>query len=502
VSNIYNSYKPLRNMMRQCNLEASLVDVWQLSRHIMNDAKAPVQPGMPPYSLKQYLYPWDLPTIAREVVLNADRMGKKRLNSLNAMRTVVNTIRETEEAGAKARLDVEDVMKELHRISHRQFPWQQQHGLVGLLRYLKIFGSPEVEPILMQTTGFNIREYFLLGLWLTSHLQQRFDINAQQDFTAFGISRDQSLGFFMKLVSPVEELREEMIGLQNYDETWEYTWNPLEAKPLISLDPNNRHRLYCPVPDLLLRRFSHGMYYDLVKAPGFSSAFGTAFQNYVGAVLCAVFSSPDFVVHEEEEYHVGKDLHHGADWILTGADANLFIECKTKRMIQAAKFSVHGPDLAGEIGVIADAVVQLYKNIQEAEMGKSKWAPNGLPSFPLVITLEDWFLFGPLPQSLLRTAVEERMTTESLSLEKLEAMPYAIASSREFERFTGVIKEVGIRSFFDGKKHADYQRWMWEEYSREMFPDAKRMNLQVLFREDWRRIIPAEAMPDESLLPT
>lgn len=69
MSNIYNSYKPLRNMMRQCNLEASLVDVWQFSRHIMNDAKAPVQPGMPPYSLKQYLYPWDLPTIAREVVL-------------------------------------------------------------------------------------------------------------------------------------------------------------------------------------------------------------------------------------------------------------------------------------------------------------------------------------------------------------------------------------------------------------------------------------------------
>ncbi len=42
-------------------------------------------------------------------------------------------------------------MMELHRISHRQFPWQQRSGLTGLLRYLKIFGSPEVSPILERT---------------------------------------------------------------------------------------------------------------------------------------------------------------------------------------------------------------------------------------------------------------------------------------------------------------------------------------------------------------
>lgn len=490
MTNIYKSYKPLRNLLRQCNLEASLVDVWQLSQHITNNGAAPVKEGMPPYSLKPYLYPWDIPTIAREVVLNANRKGMKRLNSMDAMRSVINTIRQIENVGSSERIVVEDVMKELHRISHRQFPWQQQSDLLGLLRYLKIFGSPEVEPILELKTGFSIREYFLLGLYLISHLQERVGINAQEDFTSIGISREKSFKFFMTLSSSIEELQELMLGEQKYDETWEYTWNPLEAKPLISLDSNNRHHLYCPVPDFLLRRFSHGLYYDLVKSSGFSTAFGTSFQNYIGEVLRAVFALPDFTVCSEESYFVGKDLHHGADWVLVGVDANLFIECKTKRMIQIAKFSVGGADLDGEIGIIADAVIQLYKNIKEATDGKSKWVCNGRPSFPLVITLEDWFMFGPLPQSLLRTFVTERMTAAGLDLTWLESMPYAVASAREFERLTGIVKEVGIKLFFGGKNGAEYKQWMWEEYSREKFPDAKRTNLQVIFKQDWDRIIP------------
>ena len=499
---IYESYKPLRNMMRQCNLEKSLIDVWQLSQHITNKGQAPVQPGMPPYSLKDFLYPWDLPTVAREVVLNADRKGTKRLNSLKAMRTVVNTIRQTEESGSKERIEVEDVLKELHRISHRQFPWQQRSDLIGLVRYLKVFGSPEVGPLLERETGFTIREYFLLGMWLTSHLQQRFDINAQEDFTVIGISREQSLKFFMKLSLTVEELQTLMASHQKYDKTWEHAWNPLEATPLISVDSKNRHHLYCPVPELLLRRFSHGLYYDLVNVSGFNTAFGTSFQNYIGEVLRAVFAPPDFTVYEEEKYYVGKALHHGADWILTGADANLFIECKTKRMIQTAKFSVGEPDLVGEIGIIADAVVQLYKNVNEAEGHKSKWVPNGLPSFPLVITLEDWFLFGPMPQDLLRTCVTKRMTAAGLDLALIKSMPYAVASAREFERFTGVVKEVSIQSFFNGKSSDEYKQWMWEEYARDKFPNAQRTNLQALFRQEWRRILPAEAMPSEALLPT
>lgn len=484
-------------MLRQCDVEASLIDIWQLYQHITNDRRAPVQPGMPPYSVKDYLYPWDLPIVTRELILNSTTNGNKRLNSRYSMQVVINTIRQIENSTAKERLAIEDVMRELHRISHRQFPWQQRSNLTGLLRYLKIFGSPDIASILEQRTGFSIREYFLLGMWLSGHLQNRFDINAQQDFTGFGISREKSLNFFMTLSSNLTSLREEMKKFQKFDETWEYTWNPLEATPLISLDSKNPHRLYCPIPDFLLRRFSHGIFYDLVKAPGFDMAFGPSFENYIGEILQVVFHPSTFYIRKEEPYTVGKDIHHGADWILGDGSASLFIECKTKRMTQAAKFSVSTPDLSGEIGIIADAVVQLYKNIRDAQLGLTKWKPNELPLFPLVVTLEDWFLFGPLPQETLKTSIVDRMIKAELDPALLEAMPYAIASAREFERFAGVVKEVGIHTFFSGKNDGEYPRWMWEEYSREKFPNATRTNLQSLFNQDWLRVLPPEAMIDK-----
>lgn len=494
MASIYEAYKPLRNMMRQCNVEASLIDIWQLYQHIMNNGRAPVQPGMAPYSVKDYLYPWDLPIVARELILNSTPDGNKRLNSRYSMQVVTNTIRQIENSTARERLAIEDVMRELHRISHRQFPWQQRSNLTGLLRYLKIFGSPDIASILEQRTGFSIREYFLLGMWLGGHLQTRFDINARQDFTGFGISREKSLNFFMSLSSNLTSLREEMKKHQKFDETWEYTWNPLESTPLISLDGKNPHRLYCPIPDFLLRRFSHGIFYDLVKAPGFDTAFGPSFENYIGEILQLVFLPPTFCILKEEPYSAGKDIHHGTDWILSDETASLFIECKTKRMTQAAKFSVSTPDLAGEIGIVADAVVQLYKNINDAQLGLTKWQPNGLPLFPLVVTLEDWFLFGPLPQETLKTSITDRMIKAKLDPVLLEVMPYAIASAREFERFVGIIKEVGIQPFFSGKSGDEYPRWMWEEYSREKFPSATRTNLQTLFNQDWLQVLPPEAM--------
>lgn len=488
MNRVYESYKSLRNLLRKLNLELSLVDLWQLSLQFTNNGNLLNRPD-------QYLLPWDLPIIAREIVLNSDLVARKRLNSPGVTQKVINSIRVTAEMASKIRMDNNDVMMELHRLSHRQFISQQDESRNSLTRYLKVYGYPEVGAILQRKTGFSIHEYFLLGLWLTSHLQKRFDINACEDFTVLGIAREKSQDFFLKLSLSIEELKEEIFSQQKYDETWEYTWNPLEGKPLISLNPSNRYYLYCPVPDLLLRRFSYGIFYELVGESGFDNAYGASFEKYIGEILNAVFPPHHgFSVHAEEKYMVGGQVHHGADWILSGEDANLFIECKTKRMRQDAKVAIKEDVLESDIGVVAAAIVQLYKNIQEAEEGKSTWIPNGLPNFPLVITLEDWLFFGPVPNEILSAEVTKRMAPAGLDSSLIKLMPYNVMSSRQFEKLSGVIENVGIRAFFQGKESLQYRHWMWPEYAREEFPGAPRINLFNLFMHDWECILPREVM--------
>ena len=500
-SDFYTRYKPLRNFLRQCDLEHSVRDLWAMSRYIFDRTAPGLQlHGKPPnVKLKDYVFPWDVLTYAKEVILHATPGGPKRLDSFASVRFLANSVKQLENYAAQLRNEPDNVLAELHRIGHRQFPLQSHDDERALLRYLKVFGTTDVQSILRDTTGLGIREFYFLGMAIGGHLMQRFDVNADQDYSYFGIDRRRSTAFFRMLSRPVARMREDIEEVQVYDPDWEYAWNPLEAHPMVALDPMHPNRLYCPIPALLLKRVSRGLYYDMVKAKGFTTPFGDAFQRYVGEILSTVFVGSAFSVHAESPYYIGKDLHHGADWILSGPDANLFIECKTKRMRQDAKFSLTGPSLVEEIGKIADAVVQLYKNIQDAEDGHANWKPNGLPNYPVVVTLEDWYLFGPLPQGYLKETLAERMRRTGLQEGLLHSKPYAVASARELEMLAPVVRSVGVDKFFRQKGTTDYRHWMLDAFARECFPDVPRGNIARMFRAEWRGIFPEEALPESAV---
>lgn len=496
---IFDSYKPLRNFLRQCLLEGALIDVWQLAQHLANGSAPPNLPGMPPYTLKDQVLQWEIAVLAREVLLHAQRRGDKRINSLASIQKVIGPLRETRNEGSKLRLmwHPGSLFDEMLRLTHQQFPWQQGNLTSSLIRNLKIFGSPAVAAVLERTTGLTVRKFFFLGLALSGHLAKQFGINSDQDYAHFGISRGEAQGFFSRLSTTVDDFRRKLAE-QQIDENWDYSWNPLEATPLIVLDPAYPNRLYCPVPGLLLRRFSGGLYYDLVNEPGFSNAFGDAFQNYVGDVLDVAFKRPQFTLFKEEPYHVGKRRHDGADWILSGPDGNLFIECKTKRMTQAARTLAGGDLLRDDFGKIADAIVQHYKNVLEALEGKSKWQPNGLPATVLIITYEDWYLLGPVGHDLLKIAVPERLSAKGLPLDLVERMPYALMSTREFERCAAAIAKAGVQAFFSGKREEPYRQWLWPEYQEEKFPEAGRINFNDAFRDSWQQHLPEASLPAET----
>lgn len=500
MTEIYDAYKPLRNYLRQCALETTLADVWQLSQHVTNPAamSAPVPAGKRPYSLEGQLFPWDLPAIAREVLLHAQRRGgTKRLNSLAAVQTVMNSLRNTSNEGSKLRLtEQNDVFNELLRISHHQFPWQQGNIYRSLTRHLKIFGAPGVVPMLEKHTGLTVREFFFLGFALGGHLLRRFDINSAQDYSEFGISEAKASAFFSRLSMSIENLKP-LLAAQPVDATWDYGWNPLEATPLVALDPEHPNRMYCPVPDLLLRRFSTGLYYDLVKVPGFGNAFGTAFEAYVGEVLTVAYQDGPATVLKEAPYLVGRDTHHGPDWIVCDASGNLAIECKTKRLTQAAR-QAGDVALRAEVDKIAEAVVQNYKNIREAQQGLSSWEPNGHPIIPLVITFEDWFLLGPLLHGLLDQSVSIQLQDAGLDAQLIDTMPYAVMSCREFELCIASVREGGIAKFFQGKRKEEYQQWMWPEYLHNEYKGIKPINFQKAFEAAWHNVIPEAAMPKDS----
>lgn len=489
------AYEPLRLLMQQCSLSESLVDVWRLSNE--------VEASNPDNLAEGGVAPWDLPLLAREVLLHGTLQGPLRLGAPGILPRVIGTIRDIENEASKLRLVGDDgsnsvVFDEMLRLTHRQFPWQQGHLATSLIRKLKTFGAPPVASMLVSETGLSIRQFFLLGFAVTGHLQTRFDVNSAQGYAEFGITPEQSKSFFERMSMRIMDIRRVLESHQDIGENWEYAWNGLEAVPLISLDGEHPNRLYCPVPQLLMRRFSGGLYYDLVESKGFGTAFGKAFEAYVGEVLHIAFPSPEFTVHAEQPYKIGKQRHDGPDWVVCGPKGNLFIECKAKRLTQVAKSADGSIGLREDLSTLAKAVVQHYKNVVKAVEGKSKWEPNGKPTWPVVLTFEDWYLLGPRLQGLLADAVQAELIEEGMDAQLMTEMPYSVMSCREFELCAGSIAHAGISPFFAGKMEGEKRQWLWPEYSAHAFPHAPRINFVHEFRADLDAVIPELNLPDDA----
>ena len=125
---VYTAYKPLRNLLRQYNLQQSLEDVWMLFGHLSH--KTPLPWGFgdgQPHRVKDYLFLWDLDIVARELMLHASPTGTRRIATFNSLKEVINRIRDIENVTAKAFFadrgtGASSAFASLYAIVHRRAP--------------------------------------------------------------------------------------------------------------------------------------------------------------------------------------------------------------------------------------------------------------------------------------------------------------------------------------------------------------------------------------------
>jgi hypothetical protein len=181
---------------------------------------------------------------------------------------------------------------------------------------------------------------------------------------------------------------------------------------------------------------------------------------------------------------------HGVDWILSDSTGHVFIESKTKRLTVDAKTRSDAVALEKDLGVMATAVIQHYGNIRDALDGKTTWVPDGLPIYPLVLTLEDWFIFSPRVDEMLNRHVCRLLAKASIPEQVLGEMPYTIASANEFEIASQIIAQVGITSLISKKMATGQRGWSLLPFITDNFREEMRRVNWRLFADDWARLWP------------
>jgi len=134
---------------------------------------------------------------------------------------------------------------------------------------------------------------------------------------------------------------------------------------------------------------------------------------------------------------------------LSDTSANLFIETKTKRLTLKSKTTIDPQHMDKDIKILAEAIVQNYKNIKDIYKGLTNFNVNDLPSYSMIITMEDWYFVNPYLSQRLFLAVTEKMKVEHINIEYLNKYPFSVLSSNEFEYACQAIGIIGIKNCMD-----------------------------------------------------
>jgi hypothetical protein len=166
-----DTYRLIRNLTRQLGLRDSLYVIWAYCQYLpLNEFELPpdIQAGQQFLDSdvpQQTLPEWTLEIIAKEVIRYADEEARRgrSIKQWNTLAQLANGIRDLE-GEVYATLPAGRIHLEIMRISHRQFTWQQQRfGWVPIIRYYKMFNTPEISELSRQTTGLTIDEIFLMA---------------------------------------------------------------------------------------------------------------------------------------------------------------------------------------------------------------------------------------------------------------------------------------------------------------------------------------------------
>ena len=320
----------------------------------------------------------------------------------------------------------------------------------------------------------------------------------------------QHIDRFLAFTSLTRDQLSDMLGFEHaLDEGFGYRHSSLREFPLIQISDQGQDEIACPIPALLFWRLTSGLYYSLRRGlyyglaggrdyglrrgRGFTEAVGESFERYVGEVLRQRVTNAGMSILEQEAYLVGLHQKHSVDWIIDqDGEAALFVECKTKRLIWTSKAGV--ADVAAldrDLRNLGRAVVQVYKAISDYCAGRYSHLAfmEERRIYPVIVTLEDWYLSGFGMPARLDAAVRKIMEAGGLPIAWLDEMPYSIMSVRELETAAGVINAVGVYPFISDKLlDPEFRRLGFGAYCDERYPNDV-ANLQPLFRDEFDAMV-------------
>jgi len=254
---IFEAYKPFRNAIRKLGLADSLAVIraymsnLQFNQDIPSDCEVH-RDYLSATSRSEragWIAEFHLETICREVVLHAKEFGQAEdtLRDWKTLARTVNHLKNLEEVIAGRYRTSDLLMQELHRMAHRQFPWQEFRPTAeNITRYHMIYGHPPLTEIIQTATGLSPEELFLFGMALLGNFMQTFALFYPPNIQIPGLSSDGLDRFLSHFSRSLSDLKALLQGEHQMNDRFVYAYHSLRAYPLIRMRYQGRDCLVCP----------------------------------------------------------------------------------------------------------------------------------------------------------------------------------------------------------------------------------------------------------------
>jgi hypothetical protein len=107
-----------------------------------------------------------------------------------------------------------------------------------------------------------------------------------------------------------------------------------------------------------------------------------------------------------------------------------------------------------------DIVAQTYKTLADGLAGRYEhWKPSRRPIYPVIVTLEEWYYFGPMTAEMTDARLQEVFAQRGLDAALLDSYPFTICSISDFERLMSLVAIKGVDAVM--KEKVTPKRRMW-----------------------------------------
>lgn len=349
-----------------------------------------------------YIPPWTIETLVNELltVPKLKDLGLGRTRVLDARRfhtlkVLISILVKLENAEDGVFLEKHHVLAEMARIAQRQFPWQR--GVANaphLYRSMLLYGKGSAREYFEADAGLSLPDFVKVGATLSGALRASEIVSRNRDLSQVGIVPEVREAALAKLAIPIAEARNRASALRKKRHHAAYSPSILRDYPIIAFGAVGE-RLRAPLPELIMYRYTSGLYLDVVKGgAAVWTDIGRRFETYVLEYLQAMMSP--FKVTGEIEYGLKRHRFRSPDIFVAGEDGIVaVVECKAKRMTFDARYA-DDPVTAAALGFdeLAKGIFQIWRFFAHVRQGLTGTLQVARECQGVIVTADSWLMMA------------------------------------------------------------------------------------------------------------